>query len=355
MLWLLLLWAWIASAASSEDWFRNWLLSHEVDLRLLHTFAKEEETMEGIQSLVWVDDTPGVLLSIPTALTLHPDSVPEYKPLTVELDPQRVLVLTLVLERQKGNESFWFPYLNQLPAQYNTPEYWSSEELSELQSPPLEEHFASELEWWHTFHSEAEAALGRPIPFAEYAWATSTVQARIFGVSDTLGLVLIPLVDQFRYHVHSTCEIQHVTSHNQSLVQVVATSLQPGQEIYLPSTLDSASNLNSLSKHGRILLNNVHNTEQVKHGVLHSQPQPQELASMYASAQACVESIQTELDAAPTSLEQDQELLLGLGLGNQRTALLFRSERKQTLRRNLAYCQSSSSSNWPTSNHDQEL
>ena len=50
------------------------------------------------------------------------------------LEPWAALALTIIYEDDKGQESAWWPYLSILPTTFDTPIFWSSAELEELQT-----------------------------------------------------------------------------------------------------------------------------------------------------------------------------------------------------------------------------
>ncbi|KAH0532891.1 hypothetical protein TsFJ059_001523 [Trichoderma semiorbis] len=64
---------------------------------------------------------------------LHPDEVMEVddKP---QQDPWSSLILVMMFEYFKGDGSKWKPYMDVLPASFETPMFWSDAELNELQA-----------------------------------------------------------------------------------------------------------------------------------------------------------------------------------------------------------------------------
>jgi hypothetical protein len=47
------------------------------------------------------------------------------------------LILVVVYEYLRGEQSSWKPYFDVLPQAFDTPMFWSQDELSELQASPL--------------------------------------------------------------------------------------------------------------------------------------------------------------------------------------------------------------------------
>lgn len=64
---------------------------------------------------------------------LHPDEVMEVddKP---QQDPWSSLILVMMYEYFRGDESKWKPYMDVLPASFETPMFWTDAELNELQA-----------------------------------------------------------------------------------------------------------------------------------------------------------------------------------------------------------------------------
>ena len=52
-----------------------------------------------------------------------------------------ILALHLLLEQEKGTASRWYPFLQSIPASYNTVEFWTEEEVEQLQLPSLVKAF----------------------------------------------------------------------------------------------------------------------------------------------------------------------------------------------------------------------
>lgn len=76
------------------------------------------------------------LFSIPISdlLTVQNSSLPKRLPDEFEkLDPWMSLILVMIYEAGRGQESKWGPYLHMLPSEFDTLMYWSSVELAELQ------------------------------------------------------------------------------------------------------------------------------------------------------------------------------------------------------------------------------
>lgn len=49
-------------------------------------------------------------------------------------DSWSCLILVMIYEYMRGQESFWKPYFDVLPEEFDTPMFWSDEQLSELQA-----------------------------------------------------------------------------------------------------------------------------------------------------------------------------------------------------------------------------
>lgn len=84
------------------------------------------------------------LFTIPRSATLLPSTSAIDKDLLEQLvdsegqqDPWLSLILAMCAEHMLGQSSTWSPYLDILPTAFDTPIFWSSEELDELQASPL--------------------------------------------------------------------------------------------------------------------------------------------------------------------------------------------------------------------------
>lgn len=77
------------------------------------------------------------LFSLPRSLILSPENS-ELSSLLLhtfnELDSWLSLILVLIYEHLKGNNSIWAPYLAIMPQQFDTLMFWSDAELEELQA-----------------------------------------------------------------------------------------------------------------------------------------------------------------------------------------------------------------------------
>ena len=119
------------------------------------------------------------------------------------------LILILMLEKLKGKESFWWPYLNILPQTYDTLYFWTPEEIDELQSSFRGEEitniqlarrsmFPSMLEVLRR-HQYDSSALSEDL----YMWAYAVVASRCFEYNATVEHMLIPMADLLNHHYQS--------------------------------------------------------------------------------------------------------------------------------------------------------
>ena len=69
-----------------------------------------------------------------------PDKLPDvFAPQEQPLDHWTALIFVLIFEYLQGDNSTWKPYFDVLPATFDTPMFWSQEELKELQASSVVE------------------------------------------------------------------------------------------------------------------------------------------------------------------------------------------------------------------------
>ena len=51
----------------------------------------------------------------------------------MQLGSWDALIVTIIYEYLRGGDSPWFPYFNVLPTEFDTPMFWSAEQLEDLQ------------------------------------------------------------------------------------------------------------------------------------------------------------------------------------------------------------------------------
>mmetsp|Transcript_12678 Transcript_12678/g.18676 ORF Transcript_12678/g.18676 Transcript_12678/m.18676 type:complete len:488 (-) Transcript_12678:167-1630(-) len=103
--------------------------------------------------------------------------------------PDEVLALHLMVERKKGAESFWGPYIQILPREYDTPIFWAEREREALAGTNvllLTNMMNQQIDKdWGELHQplvESSPVLSG-LTIEDYRWALSTVWSRAFGLT----------------------------------------------------------------------------------------------------------------------------------------------------------------------------
>ncbi|XP_076359658.1 actin-histidine N-methyltransferase-like isoform X2 [Tachypleus tridentatus] len=196
--------------------------------------------------------------------------------------PNVVLALHLLLE-YFDPESFWQPYLSILPAEYNTPLYFTCEELEELQgSPALEEtvktcrNIARQYaHFYKTFQSNPAAKsllLKDFFTYDFYRWAVSTVMTRQNSVPTPDGAsriqALIPLWDMCN-HVNGIVSTDFNVEKNQ-LECFAMKNVNAGEQVCI--FYGVRSNAEFFIHNGFVCLENPHDSIVLKLGMSKSDP-----------------------------------------------------------------------------------
>eukprot|EP00288_Rhodomonas_lens_P014582 CAMPEP_0177706342 /NCGR_PEP_ID=MMETSP0484_2-20121128/9175_1 /TAXON_ID=354590 /ORGANISM="Rhodomonas lens, Strain RHODO" /LENGTH=497 /DNA_ID=CAMNT_0019217799 /DNA_START=8 /DNA_END=1501 /DNA_ORIENTATION=+ len=121
-----------------------------------------------------------------------------------ELDTETAIALQLLLEKSKGSESFWAPWIATLPEAdaFDVPFFWSADEKKFLEGTTV----ATEVEELEDalrdeFQQLQTAGWGEKFPdgsftFENYAWAVCTTSARSVTFEKFPGKTLVaPLID----------------------------------------------------------------------------------------------------------------------------------------------------------------
>ncbi|XP_078615379.1 SET domain-containing protein 4-like isoform X2 [Branchiostoma floridae x Branchiostoma japonicum] len=143
----------------------------------------------------------------------------------------QVLSLFLLIEKNKGEDSFWYPYIRSLPNSFTTPVYFTESELNAL-SPSLQEkardlkkellHAFNDLE---PFVTSCLPELDSKFTFDAFRWAWSVLKTRTLYQEDCRSpylsnkepqtSTLVPMLDlinhspsakaRFGYNVNTSC------------------------------------------------------------------------------------------------------------------------------------------------------
>lgn len=200
--------------------------------------------------------------------------------------PNVLLALHLLNERCE-EKSFWTPYIKTLPDEYDTPMYFTLEELNELKgSPVLDEavkhcrniarQYAYFYRLFKTHHAGSRSDQDLPMKefftYDSYRWAVSAVMTRQNPIPSTDGsselLALVPLWDMCN---HSSGKL--TTDYNLEKDQLESYSFQavsPGDQIFIFYGLRSNAELFVHS--GFVYADNEHDSVAMKLELRKSDP-----------------------------------------------------------------------------------
>lgn len=176
------------------------------------------------------------------------------------------LITFLLLEKNKGPRSFWKPYIDTLPASFNTPLFWTDEDLSELKGTGVPEDAMS---WRENAKREyerferglksdvGEAMFGveyaKSFDFDEFLWANAILDSRTIWI-DGRYRCFLPMLDMVNCKDHPTRK--HTTTRNldsDSTVTKSIWSVKTGEQLFENY---ATTNKQNLLYHGFILLKN---------------------------------------------------------------------------------------------------
>ena len=120
---------------------------------------------------------------------------------------EELVIALILLEKCRGDQSFWKPYLDILPDYVPNLNTFSKSELAELQDPS----FADEVvQGWQRLASQMHQFRQKAAPIwpcdidqitmNEYLWASSIVDSRGFRLQGSVNLA--PFADMFNYRPH---------------------------------------------------------------------------------------------------------------------------------------------------------
>ncbi|KAH8933987.1 hypothetical protein BDL97_18G060100 [Sphagnum fallax] len=126
--------------------FLQWLQVNDVQIRGCELRRCSNSPHSGIGVFATTDDTSGVLMVTPLLLAITPMTVLQDPLLGAhycqlfeegEVDDRLLIMLFLVVERARGQLSFWAPYFDVLPSKFGTPLCFNEEDLLGLEGTSL--------------------------------------------------------------------------------------------------------------------------------------------------------------------------------------------------------------------------
>jgi hypothetical protein len=177
------------------------------------------------------------------------------------------LVLLLMFETQNP-DSFWRQFLALLPSQFDTPLFWSDNDLEILQPTPMYSEMVYLKEFLQLSYqkyvfpwiSQFSILKGVDFSFDRFLWAISTVWNRAYWIDqdDTLPGI-VPLADMLNHSPHpglaphigyGKCHYQF-DSRSTCFTVISCDVVPPGQEVF--TTYGHKDNENLLSDYGFVL------------------------------------------------------------------------------------------------------
>ncbi|BBN19866.1 hypothetical protein MPTK1_8g14370 [Marchantia polymorpha subsp. ruderalis] len=190
------------------------------------------------------------------------------------------LGLKLLNEKAKEN-SFWWPYISLLPQRFQTPIFFSGEEIASLQYPPLIHQVKKRCQVLYQISSKDIPAVletcpaekhpfgGQQVDGGALGWAMSAVSSRAFRLQNSAGdseRVLLPLIDMCNHSFSPNSRLEQIPTPDNTdfLFQVVAeSSLEKGMPLSL--TYGALSNDYLLLDYGFVVSENPHDRVELKY------------------------------------------------------------------------------------------
>eukprot|EP01043_Picozoa_sp_COSAG02_P008039 COSAG02_NODE_250_length_27076_cov_24.440618_10_plen_326_part_00 len=183
-----------------------------------------------------------------------------------EMSPTIILALHLMNE-QLNPASFFRPWLSALPQTFETPLFWSEEDLAGLQGSTILSVVKRRME---TMQSDYDSLFG--VLFAEYPqiftkeqytfelfqWALSTVWSRsfVFNIDGQLVPVIVPFADCFE---HGNVESSFSLEESEKVFRItLAKPVKAGERVHI--SLGAKPNSQLLMNYGFVLRDNLYDT-----------------------------------------------------------------------------------------------
>ena len=353
----------------AEAAFKRWLVIHNVTT-LETTLEWPVESLAGRSARARVRIRAGTpvchidpLLAMTTLLY---DSNPRLRSLAYQIDTEEGtqearLALVLLVEMEKGERSFWAPYLGILPL--NPLPTHDAKDLAEFQDGMLIEHLeraaAEEARQWKGIHKAMDAAKDRfnksVFNFGRFQWARRITLTRAFALWGRRQVYLYALVPVCDLLNHNGSRHWHMSSPyyptpvpdpwlSDRQAQIHCThDVAAGDQVFNDYHYTGLANLYFVAMYGFV-------PERNDYDVLFLPGDRAVSASMdpVALQQWCAENIpatssvvagclhlfQSELNKMPTTLEADLQLLAQRG-HEASTSLSYRISRKRMFAKHI--------------------
>ncbi|OQR94951.1 hypothetical protein ACHHYP_00796 [Achlya hypogyna] len=170
-------------------------------------------------------------LDIPFPLTMNvqsamaSDLAPLFAQDNLQLPDDEILALHLMYERQKGDASFWAPFIRSMPQTFDTPIFWPDAVFQELRGTNvallgsmMRQQIIADYTSIHRpiFQRYPKLFDANALSISDYKWALSVIWSRAFGVvKDGEYLhVLCPAMDMFNHDVHLNVPLDEFVSYD---------------------------------------------------------------------------------------------------------------------------------------------
>jgi len=156
-----------------------------------------------------------ICMTVDKALELHPEIDPSFS-------PSLILILFLALEREKGKESFWFPYIESLPKNDSFVDDWAPQLLETLGLSILVQGKSAEI----------RSSYSSLVDFDSFRWAFWMVESRSFlnrFSNISCDPVMIPFADMLN---HLDCRADSAEFSCDMFSMVADRNIQSGDAVF---------------------------------------------------------------------------------------------------------------------------
>lgn len=188
--------------------------------------------------------------------------------------PTHLMAIQLLYEKlEKGEKSFWFPYLETLPEEFTTTLYFTDEELEEFQDSKIkqfskmrkqtvEKNFKlifKQFEFTNVTNKERWT-------FEQFKWALSVLWAKTYSVYDERVSqklpALVPYGDLFNYHPENISVLSKTEEHENSFVFYTIKDVKQGEQLFVPYS-NQLNNIQLMMEYGFCVENNPNDVLEV--------------------------------------------------------------------------------------------
>lgn len=183
-----------------------------------------------------------------------------------QMSPTIILALHLMNE-QLNPDSFYRPWLSALPQAFETPLFWSEEDLVGLQGSTLLSVVQRRKQTMQTDYDSLFGVLFAEYPqiftkeqytFEAFQWALSTVWSRsfVFNIEGQLVPVIVPFADCFE---HGNVDSNFSLEEAEKVFRItLAKSVKAGERVHI--SLGTKPNSQLLMNYGFVLRDNLYDT-----------------------------------------------------------------------------------------------